>query len=366
MRMQWILIMALFVLAGSLISGPLTTLQDASSILASKTLPENPNQYISYEQVDLKDIYLAGGCFWGVEAYLARIYGVREVSVGYANGTTDNPTYREVIQGHTGYVETVHLRYDPKRVTLETLLHHFFGIIDPTLLNRQGNDIGTHYRTGIYYDDECDRAIIKRVVEEEQKKYEEPIVTEVLPIARYYLAEEYHQQYLEKNPSGYCHVDFSSLQEPDFITIDLSLYQRPDDTILREKLTELQYYVTQEDGTEHPFQNKYWDHEERGLYVDIVSREPLFSSRDKYNSGTGWPSFTKSILPEVIVYKEDYSYGMIRTEVRSLIGDSHLGHVFPDGPEGGDRYCINSAALHFIPVENMEREGYGSLLPLVL
>jgi peptide methionine sulfoxide reductase msrA/msrB len=333
----------------------------------SGRLPGNPNLGVDHEGRELRDIWLAGGCFWGVEAYMSRVYGVAGVTVGYANGKTDNPSYEDVIYRNTGHAETAHVRYDPGRADLRTLLRHFFKIIDPTSNNRQGNDVGSQYRTGIYYKDEGDLQVINQVMAEEQAKRERPIVTEVLPLANFSLAEEYHQDYLEKNPGGYCHVDLSFLEHRDAARVDSSLYPRPDDHAIRERLNPTQYAVTQMNATEPAFSNEYWDNEKPGIYVDVVTGEPLFSSRAKFESGCGWPSFTKPISPEVLTKHEDSSHGMIRTEVRSRSGDSHLGHVFDDWPahEGGLRYCINSASLRFIPLQDMEREGYGRFIPLV-
>ena len=335
----------------------------------SQALPPNPNKGINYKNKELKEIWLAGGCFWGVEAYFARIYGVAEVDVGYANGKTENPTYEMVCSGRTGHAETIHVQYDPQLVTLATLLRHFFRIIDPTTLNRQGNDHGVQYRSGIYYRDEEDLPVIHWVLTEVQKEYEKPIVTEILPLANYYPAEEYHQNYLEKNPGGYCHVDFSLLDthSAEKVRINPDDYRKPDPKTLKKMLSPRQYSVTQENDTEPPFANPYWDNDELGLYVDVVTGEPLFSSKDKYDSGCGWPSFTKPLTSEAVTYQEDYSHGMKRTETRSRVGDSHLGHVFEDGPrdKGGRRFCINSAALRFIPLSEMEKEGYGAFIPLV-
>ena len=329
------------------------------------SLPPNPNGGMSYEGRALRDIWLAGGCFWGVEAYMCRIAGVAETSVGYANGSTKNPTYEEVCTGGTGHAETVQVRFDQERVSLQAILRQFFTIIDPTVTNRQGNDRGTQYRTGIYYADQADRAAIDEAVAEEQRKHNKPIVTEVLPLKAYYVAEEYHQDYLEKNPGGYCHVDFSSLEAATPPPQD-TRYAKPDDATLRQRLTPEQYAVTQQSATEPPFQNEYWDHSAPGLYVDIVTGQPLFSSSDKFDSGCGWPSFTKPVAADAVVDLEDKSLGRKRVEVRSL-GDSHLGHVFEDGPTalGGLRYCINSASLRFIPLSAMEQEGYGEYIKLI-
>ncbi|MEK3695416.1 bifunctional peptide-methionine (S)-S-oxide reductase MsrA/peptide-methionine (R)-S-oxide reductase MsrB [Paenibacillus sp. FSL R10-2199] len=315
---------------------------------------------------DLHNLYLAGGCFWGVEAYMSRIQGVQDVTSGYANGEGENPAYEDVIRGDRGFAETVHVKYDPKQVTLQQLLESYFKVVDPTSRNKQGNDRGVQYRTGIYYSSPEDAAIIQQAVDQEQANYDKPIVTEVLPLKNYYLAEEYHQDYLEKNPNGYCHIDLSILDE-QAVVIDPAQYPRPSDEQLKEQLTAEQYAVAVNNDTEHAFSNEYWDNYEPGLYVDITTGEPLFTSRDKYDSGCGWPSFTKPITPEVVTYTTDSSFGMERTEVRSQSGDIHLGHVFDDGPEdrGGKRYCINSASIRFIPLDQMEAEHYGYLLGLV-
>ena len=314
----------------------------------------------------LREIFFAGGCFWGVESYFSQVPGVRSATVGYANGDTANPSYQEVCTGKTGHAETVHLVYDPNQVSLQTLTEHFFLIINPLTLNRQGNDSGSQYRSGVYYTDESDLELLQQVRDAEQEKYTAPIQTELLPLRCYYLAEDYHQDYLEKNPGGYCHIDFSSLA--DFPRLEQSsAYSRPSDQEIRSMLTEEQYRVTQENATERPFSGEYDQLFEPGIYVDVVTGEPLFLSADKYDAGCGWPSFSRPIDAEAVVESSDTSYGMNRTEVRSRIGDSHLGHVFSDGPAalGGMRYCINSASLRFVPYAEMEKEGYGDLLPLV-
>lgn len=325
---------------------------------------KNPNNNIDFSSSKLEEIYFAGGCFWGVEAYFQRIYGVFDTASGYANGSGSNPTYKIVSSEKEGFAETVEVIYDPERVTLEDLLAYFFLVIDPTILNQQGNDIGIQYRTGIYYSNDEHKKIIDHAVQVEQNNYDKQIVTEVVPLDNFYLAEEYHQDYLAKNPNGYCHIDLSIL---DSVSIDPIKYKKPNKKEIKEKLTEEQYTITMENGTENAYENDYWDTYEPGIYVDIVTGEPLFSSSTKYNAECGWPSFTKPIDPNVITYHEDTSENMTRTEIRSRVGDIHLGHVFEDGPEseGGKRYCINSAALTFIHVDEMKEKGYGHLVNLV-
>jgi peptide methionine sulfoxide reductase msrA/msrB len=327
-------------------------------------LPNNPNSQVAYDVDSLSDLYLAGGCFWGLEAYMARIYGVYDVTSGYANGKTENPSYEDLIYRNSGHAETVHVRYDPERVDLETLLAYYFKVIDPTSLNKQGNDKGVQYRTGIYYtsDDQID--IINKHIALEQAKYTKEIVVEVEALEHYYLAEDYHQDYLEKNPNGYCHIDLFTVED---VVIKKEWYPKPSDEVLKNKLTDIQYDVTQLNKTERAFSNEFWDDFEPGIYIDVATGEPLFLSNDKYASGCGWPSFTKPINDEVIIYKEDRSFNMVRVEVRSRAGDSHLGHVFEDGPrdKGGLRFCINSASIAFVPKDQMVNEGYGYLEHLV-
>ena len=321
-------------------------------------------------QDKLRDIYFAGGCFWGVEEYFSRIPGVSDASAGYANGTTENPSYEQVCSGKSGYAEAVHIRYDPQLVSLRTLAEQFFKIIDPLSVNRQGNDVGSQYRTGMYFLNAEDKAVLASVMAEVQKKYDKPLAVELLPLQNYYPAEEYHQDYLKKNPGGYCHIRFDSLKElpvgkPGIV--HPIKYLKPADEQLKKILTPEEYYVTQAGGTERAFSGKFWNHKAPGIYVDIVTGEPLFSSADKFDSGCGWPSFTRPVDPTALSERADHSLGMQRTEVRSRAGDSHLGHVFDDGPKakGGLRYCINSAALRFVPYEEMDGQGYGALKPLV-
>lgn len=308
----------------------------------------------------MNTIYLAGGCFWGVEGYFKRIEGVKGTTCGYANGRTENPSYEDVCRHDTGHAETVKVDFDDEVISLEDLLIYYFRIIDPVSVNKQGNDVGTQYRTGIYYTDESQLPVIKAAIEREQRKYNKKIAVEVLPIENFYSAEEYHQDYLDKNPNGYCHINLGLADEP---IVRSEKYKRKTDDELKESLTPLQYDVTVNAATERPFDNEFNSNFERGIYVDITSGEPLFFSTDKFESGCGWPSFSKPIQKDLVKYSEDLSLGRRRIEVRSNVADAHLGHVFDDGPSelGGLRYCINSAALRFIPLDKMDEEGYGYL-----
>ena len=321
---------------------------------------DRSDEEITYMDTTENVIYLAGGCFWGMEQLMQSIPGVIDAESGYANGTCEaDADYKTVCKGETGFRETVRVEYDPEQVSLDALLLAYFYVIDPTVQNRQGNDRGSQYQTGVYYTNESARETVKRIAEIERGRSEKFFV-EIGPLKNYYPAEEYHQDYLEKNPGGYCHIDVSRAADP---VIDGSLYPKPDEETLRSLLTADQYAVTQEGMTERAFSNEYFDKFDRGIYVDVATGEPLFSSRDKFESGCGWPSFTKPISADVVNYKEDLSYNMRRTEVRSRMGKSHLGHVFDDGPRdrGGLRYCINSLAIRFIPEADMEKEGYGYL-----
>ncbi len=314
----------------------------------------------------IQKIYLAGGCFWGVEEYFSRIEGVIDAVSGYANGDTENPTYEDVVSQSTGYTETVEVTYDETVVSLEQLIGYYLKVVNPVSLNQQGNDKGDNYRSGIYYIRETDEVIIATILSLEQNVYNNAIVVENLPLRSFYTAEEYHQDYLKKNPNGYCHIDLNAYLE-ETIYINPENYPKPSDAYLKEHLTEAQYQVTQMNDTDQAFSNEYYDNKEAGIYVDVATGEPLFSSRDKFDSGCGWPSFTRPIVEEVVVYKTDTSYNMVRYEVRSRVGDSHLGHVFEDGPKekGGLRYCINSSSINFIPQAEMEAAGYGYLISVV-
>ena len=319
-----------------------------------------------------KVIYLAGGCFWGVEGYFKKLPGVYETEVGYANGKTDNTDYSKI--SVTDHAETVKVCYDKSVISLEEILLHYFRIIDPLSVNRQGNDIGRQYRTGVYYVDKADSAknsdtsnssdsannddlkIIAKIFAYEEDLHG-PIAVEKSALKNFIKAEDYHQDYLDKNPGGYCHIDISLSSKPLFN----EKYTMPSDNKLKEILDNTSYSVMRRSATEAPGSSSLNDEFRPGIYVDKITGEPLFCSSDKFNAGCGWPSFSKPITTDKLTEHVDTSHMMVRTEVVSKNSNSHLGHVFDDGPieKGGLRYCINGAALRFIPLDKMDEEGYG-------
>jgi len=319
------------------------------------------------ETTGLKKAIFAGGCFWCMEKPFESIDGVHSVTAGYIGGTTDEPNYQTY--SRDGHIEAVEIVYDPTRVSYTELLDIFWRQIDPTDDGGQFVDRGHAYTTAVFYLDEEQRRQATESKKElaDRMVFEKPLVTPIQPAATFYPAEEIHQDYYKKNPLRYKYYRYGSGRDQFLDTIwgkDREK-KRWSEAELKERLTPLQYEVTQEDGTEPPFDNAYWDNKEPGIYVDIVSGEPLFSSLDKYKSGTGWPSFTKPLVPGNIVEREDRKLFSVRMEVRSKQADSHLGHVFDDGPAPtGLRYCMNSAALRFVPKEELEKEGYGEYLKL--
>jgi peptide methionine sulfoxide reductase msrA/msrB len=367
---KWLLSFAVLLPALVLVIMP----EGSANAESNQTMPKN-----------IQVATLAGGCFWCTESDFEKFEGVTDVVSGYAGGEVENPTYKEVSSGKSGHIEVIQVTYDGDALSYEEIIDYLFRHMDPTDGTGSFVDRGPQYRPAIFYHTAEQKSVAEQFIKDvdQAKIYPKPIATELIEYTEFFPAEEYHQDYHTKSSIRYRYyrnasgrdqyldgvfgkdrkenpVTLRQMIDAKNPTVTVTKYTKPSDSEIRSNLTALQYDVTQNDATERPFDNLYWDNKAAGIYVDIVTGEPLFSSTDKYKSGTGWPSFTKPLNDQYVVTTTDYKLFYARTEVRSSIGDSHLGHVFEDGPEPtGLRYCMNSASMRFVPADQLDTEGYG-------